>query len=271
MCHYCGRKFPVPLNCPDCGSKFIKYVGAGTEKVEEEARALWPKAGIARFDIDTASSNDDAGKVIEDFQAGKTDILVGTQLLAKGLDFKNVGLVGIINADVSLNIPDYRSPEKTYQLITQVAGRAGRTCGESRVIIQTYEPDSDIIREAAEGDYEEFYESELVHRSIMNYPPYSDIISVVFNSESEEISTSYAEAFRNRLLALKDAPEGASILRVRQEEMRTDGKARVGFVIKAPQGSRAGYVAEYMTFRDKLIEQKAPVFIEIDVNPYGTV
>ncbi len=271
MCHYCGRKFPVPLNCPDCGSKFIKYVGAGTEKVEEEARAIWPKAGIARFDIDTASSNADSGKVIEDFQAGKTDILVGTQLLAKGLDFKNVGLVGIINADVSLNIPDYRSPEKTYQLITQVAGRAGRTGGESRVIIQTYEPDSDIIREAAEGDYEEFYESELVHRSIMNYPPYSDIISVVFNSESEKTSTSYAEAFRNRLLALKDAPEGASILRVRQEETRTDGKARAGFVIKAPQGSRAGYVAEYMAYRDKLIEQKAPVFIEIDVNPYGTV
>ena len=239
--------------------------------MEEEARAIWPKAGIARFDIDTASSNADSGKVIEDFQSGKTDILVGTQLLAKGLDFKNVGLVGIINADVSLNIPDYRSPEKTYQLITQVAGRAGRTGGESRVIIQTYEPDSDIIREAAEGDYEEFYESELVHRSIMNYPPYSDIISVVFNSESEETSTSYAEAFRNRLLALKDAPEGASILRVRQEETRTDGKARAGFVIKAPQGSRAGYVAEYMAYRDKLIEQKAPVFIEIDVNPYGTV
>ncbi len=271
MCHYCGRKFPVAENCPDCGSKFIKYVGTGTEKVEEEVRTLWPDAGIARFDIDTASSNADAGKVIEDFQAGKTDILVGTQLLAKGLDFKNVGLVGIINADVSLNIPDYRSPERTFQLITQVAGRAGRTGGDSRVIIQTYEPESDIIREAAAGDYEEFYEAELVHRSIMNYPPYSDIISVVFNSDSQEVSSSYAEIFRNRLMSLKDAPEGVSILRVRQVETRTDGKARAGFVIKAPQGSRAGYVAEYMAFRDKLIEQKAPAFIEIDVNPYGTV
>ena len=271
VCHYCGRKFPVTDNCPDCGSKFIKYVGAGTEKVEEETRALWPNAGIARFDIDTASSGDDAGKVIADFQSGNTDILVGTQILAKGLDFKNVGLVGIINADVSLNIPDYRSPERTFQLITQVAGRAGRDGGESRVIIQTYDPDSDIIREAATGDYEEFYESELLHRSIMNYPPYSDIISVVFNSDSTELSASYAEIFRKRLLSLKDAPEGASILRVRQEETRTDGRARAGFIIKAPQGSRAGYVAEYMAFRDRLIEQKAPVFIEIDVNPYGTV
>lgn len=271
MCHYCGRKFPVADNCPDCGSKFIKYVGAGTEKVEEEARRLWPKAGIARFDIDTASSNIDAGKVIEDFQSGRTDILVGTQILAKGLDFRNVGLVGIINADVSLNIPDYRSPEKTYQLITQVSGRAGRTGGESRVMIQTYEPESDIIKEAAAGDYEAFYESELLHRSIMNYPPYSDIISVVFNSDSIDVSASYADLFRNRLLTLKDAPEGADILRVRQEETRTDGRARAGFVIKAPQGSRAGYVAEYMAFRDRLIEQKAPVYIELDVNPYGTV
>ena len=271
VCHYCGRKFPVTDVCPDCGSKFIKYVGAGTEKVEEEASLLWPGAGIARFDIDTASSNEDAGKVIEDFQTGKTDILVGTQILAKGLDFKNVGLVGIINADVSLNIPDYRSPERTFQLITQVAGRAGRAGGDSRVIIQTYEPESDIIKEAAAGDYEAFYESELLHRSIMNYPPYSDIISVVFNSEYIEIASSYAEIFRKRLLMLKDAPEGANILRVRQEETRTDGRARAGFIIKAPSGSRAGYVAEYMAFRDRLIEQKAPVFIEIDVNPYGTV
>ncbi len=271
MCHYCGRKFPVSDNCPDCGSQFIKYVGAGTEKVEEEARWLWPNAGIARFDIDTASSGDDAGKVISDFQSGKTEILVGTQILAKGLDFKNVGLVGIINADVSLNIPDYRSPERTFQLITQVAGRAGRAGGESRVIIQTYDPDSDIIREAAAGDYDEFYESELLHRSIMNYPPYSDIISVVFNSDDIDISSAFADAFRKRLLTLKDSPEGVSILRVRQEETRTDGRARAGFIIKAPQGSRAGYVAEYMAFRDKLIEQKAPVFIEIDINPYGTV
>ncbi len=271
VCHYCGRKAPVPDKCPDCGSKYIKYVGAGTEKVEEEVRRLWPEAGVDRFDIDTASAADDPMRVISDFQSGKTDILVGTQILAKGLDFKNVGLVGIINADVSLNIPDYRSSERTFQLITQVAGRAGRTGGDSSVLIQTYEPESDVILEAAAGDYESFCEAELLHRSIMNYPPYSDIISIGFIADDEETAMSYAEAFRNRLSGLRSAPEGAVIMRPRMDERRTDGRARAVFLIKAPQGSRAGYVSEYMNFRDRMIAAKAPAFIEIDINPYGMI
>ncbi|MBR0469472.1 MAG: primosomal protein N' [Mogibacterium sp.] len=271
VCHYCGRKFQVPSSCPDCGSRYIKYAGAGTEKVEEEVRRLWPKAGVDRFDIDTASAAEDPMKVISDFQSGKTDILVGTQILAKGLDFRNVGLVGIINADVSLNIPDYRSSERTFQLITQVAGRAGRKGGDSRVLIQTYDPESDVIREAAAGDYESFFGSELLHRSIMNYPPYSDIISVGFTAADDDTAMAYAEAFRNRLIGLRSAPEGAVVMRPRFDERRTDGKSRAVFPIKAPQGSRAGYVSEYMAFRDRMTESKAPAFIEIDVNPYGMI
>ena len=271
VCHYCGRKFPVPEKCPDCGSRFIRYAGAGTEKVEEEVKRIWPGAGVDRFDIDTASAADDPVKVINDFQKGKTDILVGTQLLAKGLDFRNVGLVGIINADVSLNIPDYRSSERTYQLITQVAGRAGRTGGESSVLIQTYEPGSDVIREAAAGDYESFYESELLHRSIMNYPPYSDIISVGLVADDDETAMAYANAFRNRLISLKSAPEGAAVMMPRLDEKRSDGRARAVFMIKAPQGSRAGYVSEYMACRDRMTENRAPAFIEIDINPYGAI
>ena len=271
VCHYCGKKQPLPGNCPKCGSKFIKYIGAGTEKVEEFVRKMWPKANVARFDLDTASDTSDSSKVIKDFQSGKTDILVGTQILAKGLDFKRVGLVGIINADVSLNIPDYRSSERTYQLITQVAGRAGRTGGKSRVLIQTYEPDSDVIKEAAAGDYDEFYESELLHRGLMNYPPYTDIISVGFSAADEETAIAYAEKFRSRLLSLKDAPEDVQILKIRIDERRQDDRARAVFVIKAPQGSRAGYVQEYMEFRDRMIESKADCFIEIDVNPYGII
>lgn len=271
VCHYCGKKEPLPRVCPDCGSKYIKYIGAGTEKVEEAARRLWPKAAVSRFDLDTASEGDDSSKVIRDFQSGKTDILVGTQILAKGLDFKNVGLVGIINADVSLNIPDYRSTERTFQLITQVAGRAGRTGGKSRVLIQTYDPDSDVIREAASADYESFYESELLHRQLMNYPPFSDIISVAFVSENEELSMAFAEKFRKRLTELKNTPKGAQILRPRTDEKRSDEKSRVVFIIKAPHGSRAGYVNEYMEFRDRMIESKADCFIEIDINPYGII
>ena len=271
VCHYCGRKFPVPAKCPDCGSRFIRYAGAGTEKVEEEVRRLWPEAGVDRFDLDTASAADDPVKVINDFQTGRTDILVGTQILAKGLDFRNVGLVGIINADVSLNIPDYRSSERTYQLITQVAGRAGRTGGESSVLIQTYEPESDVIREAAAGDYESFYGSELLHRSVMNYPPYSDIISVGLTADDEDTAMAYANAFRNRLAGLRSAPDGAAVMQPRIDERRSDGRARAVFMIKAPQGSRAGYVNEYMAFRDRMIENKAPAFIEIDINPYGSI
>ena len=268
VCHYCGRKFSLPEKCPDCGNKFIRYTGAGTEKVEEAVRSLWPHAKTARFDLDTAMKAEDASAVIRDFQEGKTDILVGTQILAKGLDFRNVGLVGIINADVSLNIPDYRSSERTYQLITQVAGRAGRTGGRSRVLIQTYEPESDIIREAASGDYESFYESELLHRNIMNYPPYSDIIAVGFISETAEEAMGYAEAFRKRLLGLRSQPQGSQILRVRLDERKTDGRFRAEFIIKAPPGSRAGYVNEYMEYRDRMIEAKSDCFIEIDINPY---
>ena len=270
VCHYCGVKHPIPEKCPDCGSKFIKYIGAGTERVEETVKKLWPDAKVARFDLDTASSTADSAKVIKDFESGRTDILVGTQILAKGLDFKNVGLVGIINADVSLNIPDYRSSERTYQLITQVAGRAGRTGGTSRVLIQTYDPESDVIKEAAAGDYNSFYEAELLHRGIMNYPPYTDIISVGFVSGTEDTAMAYAERFRNMLTEIKDAPEDAQILKVRLDERRTDDKARAVFIIKAPQGSRAGYINQYMEFRDRMIESKADCFTEIDVNPYGT-
>lgn len=268
VCHYCSRKFPLPDKCPDCGNKFIRYAGTGTEKVEESVSALWPQAKVARFDLDTAANTEDSGKVISDFQKGLTDILVGTQILAKGLDFRNVGLVGIINADVSLNIPDYRSPERTFQLITQVSGRAGRAGGESRVIIQTYDPESDVIQEAAAGDYESFYEAELLHRNIMNYPPYSDIIAVGFVSESEEEAMGYAEAFRKRLLGLRSVPEGAQVLRVRLDERKADGKFRAEFIIKAPPGSRAGYVREYMEYRDRMTEAKSDCFIEIDINPY---
>lgn len=293
VCHYCGRKHPVPAICPECGSKFIKYVGAGTEKVEATVKSIWKDASVARFDLDTANSGANIRKVIKEFQSGKTDILVGTQILAKGLDFRNVGLVGVINADVSLNIPDYRSSERTYQLITQVAGRAGRAGGRSHVVIQTYEPESDVIIDAASNDYISFYESELMHRNVMNYPPFSDIISVCFtekdaveknpydnssvSDEWEDVpeentsAMKYANHFRNSLLNMKDMPEGAVILKPREEKRRVDGRRRVVFLIKAPAGSRAGYMKYYMDYRDKMIKTNADCYIEIDVNPYGMI
>ena len=126
ICHYCGRKFRVPDSCPTCGSHYIKYFGTGTEKVEEFTRELFPDKNIERLDLDTAKNNREINRIIGNFSKGRTDILIGTQLVAKGLDFKNVGLVGVVSADVSLNVPDYRSTERTFQLVTHVAGRAGR-------------------------------------------------------------------------------------------------------------------------------------------------
>ena len=274
VCHYCGKKKPIPKICPDCDSKFIKFVGTGTEKVEEAVQNIWPEAVIDRFDLDTANSQTEIKNTIKNFQKGKTDILVGTQILAKGLDFRNVGLVGIMNADLGLNIPDYRSSERTYQLITQVSGRAGRAGGSSKVIIQTYEPDSDVIQEAAAGDYEAFYDAELLHRNIMNYPPFSDIISVSFTEKkaAEETDDSsamkYANHFREVLTGMKGMPEGSVILKPVEEARRIDGKRRVSFLIKAPLGTRSGYLKAYLDYRDRMRKTNADCYIEIDVNPY---
>lgn len=277
VCHYCDRKYPLISSCPECGSKHLKYSGTGTEKVEEKISELFPNARVDRFDLDTAKSQKEIDRVISDFQKHKTNILVGTQILAKGLDFQNVGLVGVVLADVTLNIPDYRSPERTYQLITQVAGRAGRNSGNSKVVIQTYLPEDDSIRFAAANDYESFYESELLHRNIMNYPPFSDIIAVSFvekeeHKDSDPSTMAYAMDFHDKLKKMSNAPEGAVIYKPREEYRKgSEEKNKVTFLIKAPKGSRSGYIRAYMNYRDKLMENRAKVHIEIDVNPYGSV
>ena len=271
VCHYCGRKHPVPKVCPDCGNQFIRYVGCGTEKVEDSVQSLFPDAAVARFDIDTAKSSTEIKRVIKGFQTGKTDILVGTQILAKGLDFRNVGLVGVLNADIGLNIPDYRSAERTFQLITQVAGRAGRAGGESKVIIQTCEPHSDVIQDAAHNDYEAFADAELMHRNVMNYPPYSDIISVSFTEKTDKDNGSalkYASHFRSIITEMKGLPDNAVVLRPVEEERKIDGHKRVSFIIKAPVGSRSGYLRAYLDYRERMIQSGADCYIEIDVNPY---
>ena len=176
VCHYCGRTFPLPDKCPDCGSRYIRHFGVGTEQVEEAVKKHFPDASVDRLDIDSLKTRRDLDRILGDFGRRKTDILIGTQLAAKGLDFDNVGLVGIIAADMGLNIPDYRSAERTYQLITQAAGRAGRGLKQGKVVIQTYEPDNYVIRCAAGNDYDRFYNIETNNRKIMDYPPFTDLI-----------------------------------------------------------------------------------------------
>ena len=277
ICHYCGRKFKIPEICPECGNSTLSFIGTGTERLEETIERLVPNAKVERFDLDTAKNSSEINKTLRYFNSGKTNILVGTQILAKGLDFKNVGLVGIILADSSLNIPDYRSPERTFQLITQVSGRAGRECGKSKVILQTYQPEDDTIRRAANGDYYGFYEQELAHRRNMNYPPFSDIISVTFvdkkGPKTEYSSTiDYANDFRNYLLAMKNLPMGTTIYEPKLDIQRGGAdRNRVFFMIKAPRGTRSGFVNAYMNYKELMIKHRSTCHIELDINPYGII
>lgn len=277
ICHYCGRKFKVPEICPECGNSTLSFIGTGTERLEETIEGLVPNAKVERFDLDTAKNSSEIKKTLRYFNCGKTNILVGTQILAKGLDFKNVGLVGIILADSSLNIPDYRSPERTFQLITQVSGRAGRECGKSKVILQTYQPEDDTIKKAANRDYYGFYEQELAHRRNMNYPPFSDIISVTFvdkkGSKTEYSSTiDHANDFRKYLLSMKNLPMGTTIYEPKLDIQRGGAdRNRVFFMIKAPRGTRSGFVNAYMNYKELMIKHRSTCHIELDINPYGII
>ncbi|MBQ9827823.1 MAG: primosomal protein N' [Lachnospiraceae bacterium] len=185
-CHYCGETMPVPAVCPECGSKFIGTFGTGTQKVEYYIRKEFPGARVLRLDRDTASGKDGADRVIAAFRDGEADILVGTQMIANGHDFRNVTLAGILAADLSLYGGDYMSGERTFQLLLQVGGRAGRTDKPGEVTIQTYSPDHYAVRSAAERDYLSFYEKETEFRSRMGYPPFGSMLHIRIESADEE-------------------------------------------------------------------------------------
>ena len=185
-CHYCGYKTAVMKTCPSCSSGHIKYFGTGTERLEEEIRVLFPSASVIRMDVDTTAGKNAHEKILKKFSEEKIDILLGTQMVSKGLDFPNISLVGVVAADMSLNIDDYRASERTFDLITQVCGRAGRGDTRGRAIIQTYSPENPVIEFAKKQDYEGFYESEIAYRKMFGYPPFSNIVCVSFSSADEK-------------------------------------------------------------------------------------
>jgi len=186
ICHYCGIKGKAPKNCPQCASKYIKFFGVGTQKVEDELNKLFGGAGILRMDMDSTRQKGGHENILGEFKSGKAQILVGTQMIAKGLDFPKVTLVGVIAADLSLHTGDFRSAEKTFQLLTQVSGRSGRADDAGRVIIQTYNPEHYAIVHSQTGDYEGFFEQEIALRRQMDYPPFTHIFEVLFTGESEK-------------------------------------------------------------------------------------
>ncbi len=185
-CHYCGYHQQMPTVCPSCGSKYIGTFGIGTQKVEEMVRQRFPQARVLRMDSDTTTGKGGHEKILRKFGEGAADILVGTQMIVKGHDFPNVTLVGILAADLSLNVGDYRGAERTFQLLAQAAGRAGRADKPGDVVLQTYQPDHFCITTAAAHDYLSFYEQELAARQMLQYPPISNILGVLVLSEKEK-------------------------------------------------------------------------------------
>lgn len=192
-CHYCGCALPPPSTCPKCASRYIRYFGAGTQKVEEEIRRLFPEENVVRMDIDTTSGKEGHAKLLDEFRSGRARILVGTQMIAKGLDFPRVTLVGVIAADMTLNLPDYRARERTFQLLTQVAGRAGRGRLPGEVIVQTYKPEDEIIQAAAAQDYRQFFELEFSRRRTGLYPPFTMLARLLVESTRGQAAQEQAE------------------------------------------------------------------------------
>ncbi len=184
-CHYCGFKRENVKKCPKCDSKYIRYFGIGTQKVENEIKRVFPDASVLRMDVDTTSKKFSHEKILNTFKNDNIDILIGTQMVSKGLDFPNVTLIGVLAADMSLNIDDFRSAERTFQLLTQVSGRAGRGEVAGRAIVQTYDPDNYTIQLAKQHDYLTFYNDEIQIRKQLNYPPFCDIISIFVNGVYE--------------------------------------------------------------------------------------
>ncbi len=240
-CGLCGRIEPAPQLCPQCGVDVLKTRGVGTERIEETARRIFPSARIERMDSDTMRTADAHEITLDKFRRGEIDILIGTQMIAKGLDFPNVTLVGVINADSGLNIPDMRSSERTFQLLTQVAGRAGRGDKHGEVYIQTYSPYNDVIRYAVAQDFPAFYEYDAAVRQILNYPPFGHLIALYARGENESEVVEVINAVFNRaknychesVIAVEPAPAPLSRIKGKYRYLATFRGEKITSVRKA--------------------------------------
>ena len=273
VCHYCGYHEPAPNKCPECGSKYIRYFGSGTEKLEEAVSDLFPEYAAERLDLDTVKRKGELTRKLKAFRSGKTQILIGTQIIAKGLDFRNVGLSGIVSADVSLNIPDFRSPERTFQLITQAAGRAGRGDSQGHVVIQTYSPEHYAVAFASQHDYKGFFETEKQLRAYMGYPPYSDLFQIVFTAKREAAAKDGAESWYERIRGRMAREDQEMVFPPQQAYLgKIKDIYRYSMLIKCPQGRRAEYSRIVAAVREEDIEKKKKDYTAIvDINPYSFI
>lgn len=203
-CHYCGREKVLPKTCPKCGSKYLSRMGTGTQAIEDEIKEMFPQAKVLRMDRDTTSTKDGHAEILSAFESGDADILVGTQMIVKGHDFPNVTLVGVLAADMSLYVPDYTATERTFQLICQAAGRAGRGEGKGEVVVQTYSPDNYGIETACKQDYESFFENELPYRKLSQYPPVVNMVSILIQDKNKRKLDVATEQIANLIKQVKE-------------------------------------------------------------------
>lgn len=266
-CHYCGYTTAVPHSCPACGDTELRKRGFGTELVENDIKSIFPEAKVARLDLDTTNSKYGYEKIIDDFTQGKTDILVGTQMVSKGLDFDNVSIVGIMNADNMLNFPDFRSYERSFQLMSQVAGRAGRKNKQGQVILQTYSPDSFVISKIIQNDFSGMFKYEIKEREAFKYPPFYRLINIYIRHKNNLIAEEVAQNFASKLRQIFGdrvlGPDRPYISRIQSLYIRK-------ILLKIEVGSNIKYAKEQLKAVYKHLiatEQHKSFIIHFDVDP----
>jgi primosomal protein N' (replication factor Y) len=264
LCHYCNYSARVPEKCPKCESEYIQFLGVGSERVEEELHSAFPRARVARLDRDTVGGKRDFEHILAAFRGGEFDILVGTQMIAKGHDIPNVTLVGVVNADIGLGLPDFRAAERTFQLLTQAAGRAGRGTTPGIVLVQTTNPDHYAIVRAAEQNYEKFYVKECEFRRLMHYPPFGALANVIVRGSTEEEALSRSAAL-GRLL--NPPPEGVTVLGPAPASVaRLKTEFRYQVILKASSRKRLNeIISQVRSFADR--EKWAPTSLMLDIDP----
>lgn len=266
-CHYCGYTYRIPTVCPACGGTDLRGRGYGTEKVEEYVGQLFPEARVARMDLDTTRTRNAYGRIIDDFSSGRTNLLIGTQMVSKGLDFDRVSVVGILNADAMLNYPDFRAYEHAFMMMAQVSGRAGRKGQRGKVFLQTKNKDLPIIRQVVENDYQGFYEALLEERRLFSYPPFHRLVYVFLRHRHDEVVESAGIEMGSRLRqGLGErilGPDKPSIARVKNLHIRK-------IVIKLENGIDPKAVRLYLrTVQQQLLQDKRYAALQVyyDVDP----
>ncbi len=275
MCHYCGFSMPFTRTCSECGKESVRYSGYGTQRIEKELEELLPQARVIRLDTDSTSARYSFEKAINDFSSGKYDIMLGTQMVAKGLNFENVTLVGVINADQQLNNDDFRSEERTFNLLTQVVGRSGRGKYKGDAVIQTLNPDNNIIRLAEKQDYQSFYNTEIVIRKSMIYPPFCDLCAVNFTGANEvkalnaskdfllKIQEKIAEEYKNeKIIVLGPMPPRIS---------KVNNKFRYRLIIKCKNTKSFRSLISDLLISFGSDKKYADITVSVDINPESLV